>query len=92
MHVSTRIKTQPNEYEASRMDTSKRLKTEIDAIVENDFSVLSQNPNCSQHSLMARHQNPLILDYIRNIYDEYHFSDPLKGQLSNNRKSKCEYQ
>lgn len=47
---------------------SRRLKGQIDAILKNDYSVLSRHPNADHNSLLTKHNNSLILKYVKNIY------------------------
>jgi hypothetical protein len=47
---------------------SSRLKAQIDALIQNDISILSRHPYTMNQSLLTTHNNPLILHYIRNIY------------------------
>ena len=60
----------------------KRLKAQIDALLENDFAVLSRHSDISQESLMTSHNNPLILHYVQHIYQEYNLPDPLPKKYS----------
>jgi hypothetical protein len=34
---------------------------------------------------MLKYQNPLVLEYVRSIYDEYRITDPLNGNTSFSR-------
>lgn len=57
--------------------SNTRLKTQIDAILQNDLSVLGRHPDTPHRALLATHNNPLIMRYVKNIYNEYRIEDPL---------------
>lgn len=48
--------------------SNTRLKTQIDSILQNDLAVLSKHPETPHRALLTTHNNPLILHYVRNIY------------------------
>ena len=58
------------------------MKSQIDALLENDFKVLSRHPDTPYESLMTVNNNPLIMHYVRNIYQEYQLKDPLPKRYS----------
>jgi len=58
--------------------------------LENDFAVLADNPNANHNSLLSKHNNPLLLTYIRQIYHEYNIKDPLPKHYFLRVKSEAE--
>jgi hypothetical protein len=56
---------------------TNRLKSQIDTLLENDYSVLAKHPDTPHEALLTTFNNPLIMHYIRTIYQEYNLKDPL---------------
>lgn len=53
------------------------VKERLDSIIENDYTVLRKGKEMDTDDLLLRNHNPLILQYVREIYNEYHIPDPL---------------
>ena len=65
----------------------QELKAQIDSILQNDFAVLNKNPSISHHSLLTKHNNPLLLNYVKHIYNEYNIKDPLPSNFKSKMKT-----
>ena len=60
--------------------STARLKLQIDAILQNDLNVLRNHPDVSHKTLLTACNNPLIMRYVRKVYEEYGLQDPLPGR------------
>ena len=67
--VGSKREGQEQIHGSHRTSPKERLKIQIDAILQNEFSVLSRHPDAHHRSLLTTHNNPLILRYVKNIYE-----------------------
>ncbi len=71
MKICSQHPRQPTSNESQKRYSntpSQRLKGQIDAILKNDYSVLSRHPSSDHNLLLTKHNNSLILKYVKNIY------------------------
>jgi len=86
-HKQLRIEKESFGHEP-HSSSPQKLKAQIDAILQNDFAVLNKNPSISHHSLLTKHNNPLLLTYVKHIYHEYNIKDPLSSNFKSKMKTK----
>ena len=56
-----------------------RVRTQIDELLSHDYALLQQNPPPHPKHLHVRHEDPLIMEYVEQVYNDYQLRDPLPG-------------
>lgn len=60
---------EPKKEQYEQLLRKSSVKERLDTLIENDYSVLRKGKGMDADDLLLKNHNPLVLEYVRGIYD-----------------------